>query len=98
MPTLMKNKQTNQQYSKHNIAGGYADVVSSIYKTNNYGLFSPFEGNRLTKPLHIARLEKSFLENYLPVPIVVDEAYRIGDGQNRFEAVSYTHLQPTRPY
>lgn len=86
MSILTKRKQKSQEYDKHNVSGGYADVVNSIYKTNNYELFSPFEGNRRVKPLHVDRLEKSFLENYLPVPIVVDESYRIGDGQNRFEA------------
>ena len=85
MSILTKKKQISQQYRK-SADSKYAEVVNSIYKTDNYDLFSPFEGNRLVKPLHVARLEKSFLDNYLPVPIVVDEAYRIGDGQNRFEA------------
>ena len=63
-----------------------AGRAGNVFVTNNYKLFSPFDGNRPTNQFHIKRLEKSFKENHLPVPIVVDETYRIGDGQNRYEA------------
>lgn len=63
-----------------------AGRAGNVFVTNNYKLFSPFEGNRPTNQFHIKRLEKSLGENHLPVPIVVDETYRIGDGQNRYEA------------
>ena len=80
MSTLTKMKHRSQESNK------YAEYVNRVLATTNYDLFGSFEGNRSIKPLHIKRLMNSFAENYLPVPIVVDERYRIGDGQNRFEA------------
>ena len=80
MSILTKKKHRPQESNK------YAEYVNRVLATTNYALFGEFEGNRRIKPIHVKRLMSSFAENYLPVPIVVDERYRIGDGQNRFEA------------
>ena len=80
MSILTKKKHRSQESNK------YAEYVNRVLATTNYDLFGEFEGNRRIKPFHVKRLMSSFAENYLPVPIVVDERYRIGDGQNRFEA------------
>ena len=80
MSILTKKKHRPQESNK------YAEYVNRVLATTNYALFGEFEGNRRIKPHHVKRLMTSFAENYLPVPIVVDERYRIGDGQNRFEA------------
>ena len=63
----------------------YADVANNVYVTTNYDLFGHIEGNRrLSKP-HYKRLKESFMEKQIPSPIIVDETYKICDGQNRFE-------------
>lgn len=63
-----------------------SEVVNTIYRTTNYDLFGYFDGNRDIIPSHVKNLEISFAENQLEVPIVVNELFLIGDGQNRFEA------------
>jgi len=64
----------------------HSEVVNTVYKTTNYDMFGYFEGNRETNESHIKNLMESFAEKQLSVPIVVDEEFRVGDGQNRLEA------------
>ncbi len=64
----------------------HSEVVNTVYKTTNYDMFGHFKGNRETNEAHIKNLMESLAEKQLPVPIVVDEQFRVGDGQNRLEA------------
>ena len=57
-----------------------------VMQTTNYGMFSLKEGNRPIRKPHLKRLTESIAIKQLPVPIIVDEFYRICDGQNRFTA------------
>jgi len=61
-------------------------VVNTVLKTMDYDMFGYFEGNREVNEAHVRNLMESFTEKQLPVPIVVDESYLTGDGQNRLEA------------
>ena len=61
-------------------------VVCTIHRTTNYDMFGYFEGNRALNDSHVRNLMESLTERQLAVPIVVDELYRVGDGQNRLEA------------
>ena len=71
--------------NNHSI-GAASEIVNTVYKTTNYEMFGYFDGNRDIIPSHVKNLEVSFSENQLEVPIVANELYLIGDGQNRFEA------------
>ena len=60
--------------------------VNTVYVTTNYDMFGHFDGNREINETHVKNLMESLAERQLPVPIVVDEVFRVGDGQNRLEA------------
>jgi hypothetical protein len=62
-------------------------TVNHVFKTNDYGLFSFIDGNRDTNKNQLSRLSKSINEDYIPVPIIVNEKKQIIDGQHRFEVV-----------
>ena len=68
-------------------------AVASIYITNDYDKFSFIDGNRNVRPSHVEKLCNSFREVQLEVPLVVDEHYRIYDGQNRFMAIKSLDLR-----
>ena len=55
-------------------------------KTNNYEKFSYVDGNRPLRKTHLKNLTESIAIKQIPVPIVIDENFKICDGQNRFEA------------
>ena len=57
-----------------------------VMQTTNYDMFSLKEGNRPIRKPHLRKLTESIATKQLPVPIIVDEFYRICDGQNRFTA------------
>ena len=61
-------------------------IISQVYKTNDYNVFSKLNGNRTINRAHYKRLKESISEESLIVPIIVNEKYEIIDGQNRFEA------------
>jgi len=61
------------------------EVVTEIFKTWEYDRFTFFEGNRNIKPHHKNKLAESFKIKQLPIPIIVDESFRIADGQHRLE-------------
>ena len=72
--------------TNHRSTDVHSEVVNTVYKTTNYDLFGYFEGNREINECHVKNLMESFSENQIPVPIVVDQIFRTGDGQNRLEA------------
>ena len=59
--------------------------INSVYRTNDYSLFSKLDGNRNINEAHLSRLKKSIQEESLCVPIIVNEKHQIIDGQHRFE-------------
>ena len=61
------------------------EVVNKIFKSWKYDRFTFFNGNRDIKPHHKNKLAESFKIKQLPIPIVVDESFRIADGQHRLE-------------
>ena len=63
------------------------ESVGYIYKTKDYDKFSFVDGNRSIKPNVVEKLYNSFKEVQLEVPLVVDQYYRIYDGQHRFTAL-----------
>ena len=63
------------------------EAVGYIYKTKDYDKFSFVDGNRSIKPNVVEKLYNSFKEVQLEVPLVVDQYYRIYDGQHRFTAL-----------
>ena len=64
----------------------------TVNQTKDYFLFKKLDGNRGVSELNKKRLMKSFNENYLISPIIVNENYEIIDGQNRFEAARELEL------
>jgi|TARA_Y100000310_G_scaffold82028_1_gene78620 hypothetical protein len=59
-------------------------TVNHVKKTNDYSLFSFIEGNRQINKGQLLRLGRSIREQYIPVPIVVNDKKQIIDGQHRF--------------
>ena len=64
----------------------YDQSHSEVMKTNKYDMFSFITGNRPVRVRHLKNIRDSIAIKQLPVPIVVDDEYRICDGQHRFEA------------
>jgi hypothetical protein len=60
--------------------------VNDVLQTLDYAIFQDLAGNRTINPLHVKRLQKSFSEEYLMCPIIVNERLEIIDGQHRFMA------------
>ena len=81
---MFKTKQ--QQRMPKPISSKYADVYCDVMVTNNYDLFSYVDGNRPIRKPHLKSIHDSIAAKQIPVPNVVDEHYRICDGQNRYEA------------
>ena len=61
-------------------------TINQVLKTNDYSIFEHLKGNRNINPPHLARLKKSISEDYLEVPIIINEKNEIIDGQHRFES------------
>ena len=60
--------------------------VSSVYKTYNYSKFKDLKGNRMLNQVHLKRLINSMKEKFLISPIIVNEHFKVIDGQHRLEA------------
>ena len=58
-----------------------------VNKTNDYNMFSFIDGNRNINEGQLTRLTKSIEDNYIPIPIVVNEKKQIIDGQHRYTVV-----------
>ena len=67
-------------------------VSNQVHTTTDYFLFKPIDGNRNKNLLHINRLKKSMLQNYLFTVIIVNENYEIIDGQHRFHVIEELKL------
>lgn len=66
--------------------------VNRVYETNDYSIFKSIDGNRDLNGLHVARLKKSFSEQYLFSPILVNDNMAIIDGQHRMDAAKQLNL------
>ena len=66
--------------------------ANQVHTTTDYFLFTPIEGNRNKNLMHINRLKKSMMENYLFTVIIVNENYEIIDGQHRFDVIQELKL------
>jgi len=62
-------------------------TINQVFTTNDYDIFKEVNGNRSLNKLHLKRLKDSISQEYIRVPIVVNEKYQIIDGQHRFNAV-----------
>jgi hypothetical protein len=62
-------------------------TVNHVKMTNDYGLFTFIDGNRDINMNQLSRLSESIGEDYIPVPIIVNEKKQIIDGQHRYEVV-----------
>jgi hypothetical protein len=63
------------------------EEVNKVYKTNELSIFKEISGNRVPNPQHIKRLKTSILQNgMLCNPILVNEDYKVIDGQHRLLA------------
>ena len=62
-------------------------TVNQVRMTNDYGLFTFIDGNRDINKNQFSRLAKSIDEDYIPVPIIVNEKKQIIDGQHRYEVI-----------
>jgi|TARA_R110000824_G_scaffold72334_3_gene184561 hypothetical protein len=87
--------KTNKNKNMSNSMQDKFDLISSstfkrehstVWVTNDYDQFSFIEENRPTSASHVSNIQESIAVKQLPVPIVVDEQYRICDGQHRFLA------------
>lgn len=61
-------------------------VVNKVKITNNYDQFNRIKGNRPVSRIHVNKLKRSMRENFIPMPIVVNDKNEIIDGQHRFVA------------
>jgi hypothetical protein len=66
--------------------------VNHVYETNDYSMFKTLDGNRDVQKLHVQRLKKSFSEEYLFSPLIVNEKNEVIDGSHRLQAASELNL------
>lgn len=60
--------------------------LPAVQITANLDIFGKVLGNRPRNEAHVLRLMKSFQQEYIPVPILVNNNLEIIDGQHRVEA------------
>lgn len=63
--------------------------------TSDLSIFGKVLGNRPRNEAHVLRLMKSFREEYIPTPILVNNKLEIIDGQHRVEAARRLKLPVT---
>jgi len=63
-----------------------------IIKTTDYSIFKVLLGNRAINKAHVERLRRSFQDNYLFSPIIVNDKFEIIDGRHRYEAAKSLNL------
>jgi len=66
--------------------GSKMRTVNQVKTTNDYNMFKRCKGNRQINKLHVKRLKESMSEEFIPMPIIVNEKNEIIDGQHRFTA------------
>ena len=89
METTIKRPVSVQRplVTNHRNTNGSTDQsVNRVYRTEDHTQFGYFEGNRAIIEAHVRNLMESLAEQQIPSPIIVDELYRVADGQNRLEA------------
>ncbi len=59
--------------------------VNVVLKTIDYSIFVKIDGNRRMNKINFKRLRRSMGEEYLQVPIIINEKYEVIDGQHRLE-------------
>lgn len=67
-------------------------IVNQVFETRDYSKFGTLSGNRDLISVHVKKLKQSFLIAYLMCPIIVNQYFKIIDGQNRFEAAKQLGL------
>lgn len=67
-------------------------VCGQVMSTYNYDMFNMVQGNRNLNKCNFSKLVNSMKEEYLEIPIIVNEKYEIIDGQHRFSAAKYLGL------
>jgi hypothetical protein len=60
--------------------------VNQVFVTNDYTKFKLLQGNRSVDPAHVQELVNSMQEQYLQMPIHVNQDFQVIDGQHRLEA------------
>ena len=62
-------------------------LINKVYETTDYDLFKFIHGNRNINLSQLNKLKESIAEDYIQVPIIVNEKYEIIDGQHRYHAL-----------
>lgn len=68
------------------------NVVNTVHKTSDYGLFNDIFGNRKIAKHHISNIKQSFSEKQIEAPIIVNEKYEVIEGQHRFRSCKALEL------
>lgn len=61
-------------------------MTVKLQKTRDYSIFKILKGNRAINQQHVDALVKSMKDNYVPIPIHVNNKMEVIDGQHRLEA------------
>lgn len=62
------------------------EMAYSVLVSTDYDMFKTLESNRSIKPLHLKRLKASMQIKQLVIPIIINEQYKVIDGQHRLQA------------
>jgi hypothetical protein len=68
------------------------DIYNRIYETFEYGKFTLLDTNRNLNSANLKKIIESMEEEYLRIPIIVNEKYEIIDGQHRFHGAKHLNL------
>ena len=79
------DKQVETKVSEKSKGAQQVTVAGKVLQTYDYSLFKTIEGNRNIIPFHLQQLRNSMEQEYLVVPIIVNEKYEVIDGQHRLE-------------
>lgn len=78
------NTQTAVSPSRNGSTMANIDApLTQVYQTRDYDKFQPLHGNRQLNLAHVNRLTESFKKMALMSPIIVNEQFKIIDGQHR---------------
>lgn len=61
-------------------------IINVVRATTNYDMFSMFSDNRDLKEPNVLKIVTSFKKGKIDSPIIVNEEYKVVDGQHRLEA------------
>jgi len=86
LKTMLNLIPKTNQAAHVRIPSAPSNIAGQIFYTTDYGIFKELLGNRDIDENHVKHLIKSMKEEYLEIPIQVNQKMEVIDGQHRLAA------------